>query len=214
MEDIDFLDKLQNIAENIEQIESLSLDSVSAEEVTEVEPYSGISLIDGVMSDSGDNNQELRMKKVQVAALLFAKEVGVLPKEMDPVINRLSAVAIADETVSRANLAMKIDAGELDAYEAVDAMIDKATSRALAVSDEVVEAGVGAAYEAAADALVAAYPAAAVVTECAKPFIPMLTKKAQSVAKAGIKLLGECAKAVSATIIDKVKEKVYNFLRS
>jgi hypothetical protein len=213
MKSIDISDNLQNISENIEHIESLSLDSVLAEDVTEVEPYGGISLINGVMSDGRDDNQELKMKKAQMAALLFAKERGVLPDKIDSSITRLSAVAIADETVSLANIAMKISVGELDVYEAADAMIDKATARVLAVSDEVVAAGVEVAYKAATDAVVKEFPPAGIVMKCAKPFIPMLTKKAQSAVRAGIKSLGEYAKSVSTTIIDTVKGTVKNIIK-
>lgn len=84
-----------------------------------------------------NDSKERNLKKMFAAAIVMAKEKGVLPFEMDT-----SSVAIAsaiDEGLTRLKTGYQVATGELDAIEAADILIDKATARIIAIVDKAID---------------------------------------------------------------------------
>lgn len=89
-------------------------------------------------SDSGFT--EAKVKKVIEIAILIAKKRGVLPAEFNDMSPEMVA-ALADEVVTSVNVACQVATGKIDATDASDILIDRATSRISAMVDYAFESG-------------------------------------------------------------------------
>lgn len=145
---------------------------------------------------------DLNLKKLAAAALIIAKEKGVISEEV--VSTGITAANIAAEGISRVKTAYQVGIGQLDVYDAADQMIDMAAARLPAVADAAVEKGIDLALVAAM-----AYPQARPVVMLVKSVQPLVTKVSQVAVRVGIKKVATVAKKT----VRKVGEAAKSFVK-
>ena len=155
-------------------------------------------IMESALSSKFNSPEELKAKKVLSAALLIAKKKKVLPVGVPASIDAIGSASTSDETVTKM----------IDPYKATDLMIDRATSRMLAVSDVVVKKVVDVAIDRVGEVVATVFPPARPVVAVLKVVKPFVTKKVQQLVKKGIKKLGAIAKATVRKIGSKLFSKV------
>lgn len=148
-----------------------------------------------------NDSKERNLKKMFAAAIVMAKEKGVLPFEMD-----MSSVAIAsaiDEGLTRLKTGYQVATGELDAIEAADILIDKATARIIAIVDKAIDYTMPIVVDKLCQVLVKKYPAATPVVSIIKRTERYITVATKAVARKGIRAMAGTAK----TVVRKMTEK-------
>lgn len=149
-----------------------------------------------------DKKEEI-LKKLFTASIVIAKEKGQLPFELpNTPIEIASAV---DEGLTRLKIAYKTATGELDSIEATDALIDRATVRAIAVADKIIEKGVPLVLDKLCFALTKIYPPATAVVPIIKASERYITIGTKIGVRKGINTLAKIAKPVVQKAITKAK---------
>ena len=149
-----------------------------------------------------NDSKERNLKKMFAAAIVMAKEKGVLPFEMDT-----SSVAIAsaiDEGLTRLKTGYQVATGELDAIEAADILIDKATARIIAIVDKAIDHIMPIVVDKLCQVLVKKYPTATTVVSIIKRTERYITVATTAVARKCIRAMAGTAK----TVVRKMTEKV------
>lgn len=165
-------------------------------------------IMESALSSKFNSPEELKAKKVLSAALLIAKKKKVLPVGVPASIDAIGSASTSDETVTKMKAAYQVATGKIDPYKATDLMIDRATSRMLAVSDVVVKKVVDVAIDRVGEVVATVFPPARPVVAVLKVVKPFVTKKVQQLVKKGIKKLGAIAKATVRKIGSKLFSKV------
>lgn len=197
----------QNIGSNIKIIESVTDAMVSFDDETAIVKSSSPT-IEGALESEFNSPEELRAKKLMSAALLIAKEMDVLPPELPTSMDAIDATAIADEAIAVAKVGYQVATGEIGADEAIDIMVDRATVRALAVADTLVEVGVDVAVKRLSTAIAVAYPPAIPVVVALNMASPYIKEKVKPLVKKGIVALNTIAKPIVKKMYNTVKETV------
>ncbi|MDE6338337.1 MAG: hypothetical protein K2K97_00940 [Muribaculaceae bacterium] len=196
------------VIDNTKQIVSvdsalLSEECISNEEVVKESP-----LMEKALISDFNSAEELNAKKVMSTALLIAKKTGALPERLSQTLDGISSASLSDEAISRMKVAYKIATGEIDAYDAADKLIDRATSRLVAVSDIIVGKSVDIVIDMISMAVATVYPPARPVVMVIKIFQPYIKAKVKDLVKKGIRKLNEVAKNAARKTIDFVKSKI------
>lgn len=213
---------ISNISEEIAtstkdavNVESAVIDeNVLADDVVKGNPS---PVMEEALTSDFHSEEELKAKKVLSAALLIAKKTGIVSEETAGKIDSVGSAVIADETVTRVKCAIKVATGEIDATEVADKLIDTATARVLAVSDVVVAKGVDIAINKIGKVVARVYPPATPVVMMIKKVQPLITVKAQQLARKGIQKVNTVAKTVARKAITTVKaagKRLSGFVKS
>lgn len=204
-----------NIAKNIGEktkaivnLENVVVDEAFLPMEQENEIKETPSIMESALSSKFNSPEELKAKKVLSAALLIAKKKKVLPVGVPASIDAIGAASTSDETVTKMKAAYQVATGKIDPYKATDLIIDRATSRMIAVSDVVVKKVVDVAIDRVGEVVATAFPPARPVVAVLKVVKPFVTKKVQQLVKKGIKKLGAIAKATVRKIGSKLFSKV------
>lgn len=201
-------DKAALIENGIKKIESISNAVIEPESVVAVNERPASILFDSALNSPFNSVQELNAKKVMATAMLIAKSKGILPEESFNKLDGISAASIADEAISRMKVAFQTSVGNIDVYEGADILIDKATARAMAVSDVLVAKGMDVAINKVATVVAKSYPPLLPVVQMVKYCQPYITEKAQQCVRAGIQSLNKVAKTSIRKVGDFIKSKV------
>lgn len=206
----------KNIREGIAQIEDISSAITTIPNIPDLAVSTATQMFDSAIKSVFNSPEETNAKKVVAAALIIAKSKGLLPAEMADSLGGVDAAAIADEGVSRLKVGFQTAIGNIDVYEGADILIDKATARALAVSELVVDKVVGVAIDKVSVAIATICPPLAPVAYAMKAFQPFITEKVKEKVDKGINKLSAYAKTlvrkVGETIINKATTKLRELL--
>lgn len=173
--------------------------------------------IQDFLDSSLQDKKELAMKKAYAAAVVLAKERGLLPAFPE---SSSEIAAIVDDSLSRVKLAYKVGIGILDPEEAIDQIIDHAESRAIAYVDKVFDSGL--VREAITEGIVKfAYaipeigPVLGPIAESHRPIIKSVISKVEapvkSIIKKGIHVVSTTAKKIAHSAVEKTKEFASSF---
>lgn len=214
MFDISILSKCaKEIGTNILNTENLSNANMDIADAQKVQGRPSVILQKAL--DSEFNSQsELNAKKVMAAALIVAKKNGLLPMSISSTIDPTGVASIADESISVMKVATKVATGQMDANKGIDILVDKATARAIAISDKLVEKGVDIAVKKLSVAVVVACPPAAPLVACIKSLQPVIEEKSKQLVRKGIEKISAVAKTVAKKFVEKVRESVTEVVKS
>ena len=81
------------------------------------------------------DKKEVVLKKAFATAVTIAKDKGVLPFE----VNSSEQIAsLVDDGLTRMKVAYQTATGKMDAYQAVDALVDRVAVRVVGIADRVI----------------------------------------------------------------------------
>ncbi len=166
-------------------------------------------------SPMGDGNESI-MKKVFAAAMIFAKESGILSNLPS---GGAEMAAVVDEGLVRVKANYQVGAGILDPEEAIDCIIDHAEARAIAFIDQAFDSGM--VKEVVSNGIVAiAYaipqigPIIGPMVQDYQPVIDevlnMVEPQAREAIKTGVRVVATTLKQVAHEAIEKAKELAVN----
>ncbi len=162
-----------------------------------------------------NDKKEGILKKLFTTSIVIAKEKGLLSFDLP---NTPIEIACAvDEGLTQLKVAYKTAMGELDSIEATDTLIDRATVRAIAVADKIIEKGVPVVLDKLCLALTKIYPSTTAVVPIIKASERYITIGTKLAVRKGINTLAKIAKPVVQKAVTKVKsvaKKVMNFLKA
>lgn len=162
-----------------------------------------------------NDKKEGILKKLFTTSIVIAKEKGLLSFDLP---NTPIEIACAvDEGLTQLKVAYKTAIGELDSIEATDTLIDRATVRAIAVADKIIEKGVPVVLDKLCLALTKIYPSTTAVVPIIKASERYITIGTKLAVRKGINTLAKIAKPVVQKAVTKVKsvaKKVMNFLKA
>lgn len=161
-------------------------------------------------SPLGDK-KEIVMKKAYAAAMVLAKERGLLPNLPE---GSHAIASIVDEGLTRVKANYQVGVGILDPEVAIDHIIDHAESRAIAFVDTVFEPGI--VREVATEGVVRlAYaipeigPIIGPIAENYRPIIKSVIARVEQpvreAIKTGIHVVATTAKTIAHTVVETVK---------
>lgn len=167
------------------------------------------SIQDFLDAPIGDK-KELIMKKAVAAAMVLAKDKGLMPAPA----RGAEIAAVVDEGLTRAKVAYQVGIGVINPEKAIDTIVDHAESRAIAVVDKAFDSG--AVREYATEGLVRlAYaipeigPIVGPIAENCKPIIKAVISKVEKPVKefikTGIHYVSTTAKNIARTAVEKAK---------
>lgn len=167
------------------------------------------SIQDFLDAPIGDK-KELMMKKAVAAAMVLAKDKGLMPAPA----RGAEIAAVVDEGLTRAKVAYQVGIGVINPEKAIDTIVDHAESRAIAVVDKAFDSG--AVREYATEGLVRlAYaipvigPIVGPIAENYKPIIKAVISKVEKPVKefikTGIHYVSTTAKNIARAAVEKVK---------
>ena len=162
-------------------------------------------------SPLGDK-KEIVMEKAFAAAMVLAKERGLLPNLPESIH---AIASIVDEGLTRVKANYQVGVGKLDPEKAIDHIIDHAESRAIAFVDTVFEPGVIS--EVVTEGVVKlAYaipgigPIVGPIAENYRPIIKSVIASVEQpvreAIKAGIHVVATTAKTIARKAIEEVKD--------
>ncbi|MCG0153790.1 hypothetical protein [Phocaeicola vulgatus] len=162
-----------------------------------------------------NDSKEKNLKKMFAAAIVMAKEKGVVPFETD-----MSPIAIAsaiDEGLTRLKTGYQITTGELDTIEAADILIDKATARIIAIADKAIDHIMPIVVDKLCQVLVKKYPPVTTVVPIIKRTERYITVATKAVVRKGIRAMAGTAKSVVREMAEKTTRvtcKTVRFLKA
>lgn len=214
MFDISILSKCaKEIGTNILNVENLSNANIDIAESQDMQVRPSV-IVQKALDSEFNSQSELNVKKVMTAALLVAKKKGLLPKSISPTIDSTGAASIADESISVMKVATKVATGQMDANKGIDILVDKATARAIAIADKLVEKGVDIAVKRLGVAIVVACPPAAPLVACIKTLQPVIEEKSKQLVRKGIVKISAVAKTVAKKFVEKIRGSVIETVKS
>ena len=166
------------------------------------------------------DKKEMIMKKAVAAAMVVAKDRGILPNLPD---NGSAIAAVVDDTLTRAKVAYQVGTGILDVEDAIDTIIDHNEARAVAFVDKVFDSGM--VNETVTNVLVkASYaipeigPVVGPIAEHCKPIIKSFVAKAEPYAreiiKEGINVVANTVKSIARTVVETAKSTMKNIAKN
>lgn len=167
------------------------------------------SIQDFLDAPMGDK-KELIMKKAVAAAMVLAKDKGLMPAPA----SGAEIAAVVDEGLTRAKVAYQVGLGIINPEKAIDTIVDHAESRAIAVVEQAFDSG--AVREVAAEGIVRlAYaipeigPIVGPIAQNYKPIIKAVISKVEKPVKefikTGIRYVSTTAKNIAHAAVEKAK---------
>lgn len=206
--------QLENINSTIKDIVTVSEALINAETIPVAVNGKPSTLMESALESDFNSDTELKAKKAISTALLIAKKKNLLPEGVPSSIDGIYAATLVDDIFTRMKVAYQTANGNIDIYEASDIMIDKATTRVLAVSDIMVAKGVDFAINKVGMTIAKAFPPALPIIAAVKCIQPFITEKAQQFVKTGIQKLSSFAKTAVRKVGEFIKNKAKNFVKS
>lgn len=156
------------------------------------------------------------LKKLFAATAVIAQKKGFLSEEGIP--NTPEDIAsLVDEGLTRLKVAYQTGKGELEPEEAIDALIDQATVRAIAFTDALIEKEMPVAIDKLCTFMVKKYPKTAPLALWIKRSEKVITHVTKQVVRKGIQTMAKAAKPIVRTIVGKAKKvssKNLSFLKA
>ena len=147
------------------------------------------------------DKKEVSLKKAFATAITIAKDKGVLPFE----VNSPEQIAsLVDNGLTRMKTAYQIATGKMDAYKAIDTLIDMTATRAIGIADIVTEKGVPLVIDKLCMAM-SKHPYTVALVPFVKAAEKYITPNAKSAVRAGIKTVAKIAKPVLKKTVDTIK---------
>lgn len=172
------------------------------------------SIVDVALDSDFNSPSELVVKKAMSAAIIIAKQKGLLPEDILDSVDSNGAAMVADEGFVRVKTAYKVSSGLIDIYEASDLLIDNVTSRTLAIADIFVEKGVDTVISKIGFAIATAYPPLVPLVFVINSYQSTITSKAQQYVKKGISRLNMMAKSAIRTVGNLAKRTIISKLKN
>lgn len=218
-------EKIMTVATSVDKavqdvvaLKSVLLESpVDMPEETSVEPSRSIQeFLDAPL----DDKKELAMKKAFAAAMVIAKDKGVLTTVPE---TAAEIAAVVDDSLTRAKVGYLVETGAILVEEAANTLIDHAESRAVAAVEIAFESGL--VREVVTEGIVIiSYgipvigPSIGPAVEKCKPIIKTVIAKVEKPFKklitTGIHKLAKAAKSFVKSAAESVKGTVKNIAKS
>ncbi len=159
-----------------------------------------------------DDKKDVVMQKALSAAMVYAKDKGILPDLPD---SGSEIAAIIDDSLTRVKTGYKVGLGILDPDVAVDVLVDHAESRVLAQVDQAFNSGM--VNEVITEGIInvtyaipGVGPVLGPTARFCKPIIKCVVAKAEptvrNVIKTGIHKVSSTARSVAHSVVSSVKE--------
>lgn len=198
-------DKLKNVLSEYVTLESAIFDVNMGAGEGESEP---LKCMQEFLDASLVGDKDTAIKKLFSAGLTLANDSGVLPFEL-PDSSPESIACIVDNSLIQAKVAYKTATGEISVEEGIDAMVDNAAARTMAIADALVDS-VEDNIDAFCNAICMIYPRAAWAIQLSKPIIKYLVTRVSPEVKvvvfAGIEKLSKASKEVAKVTVAKTHE--------
>lgn len=152
-------------------------------------------------------SNELPLKKIFASAVIIANRKGVLPFLLPESAEEIASMI--DDGLTRLKVAYKQQIGELDIYEAADALIDKVATRTIALVENAVEIGLPIVSKKIAMTMYA-NPYTAPIAPFVEHVLPYVAEPVKKIVCNGIKVVAEVAKKTIHNAIDYIKVKGKN----
>lgn len=159
------------------------------------------------------DKKEIVLKKAFATAVTIAKDKGVLPFEVD---SSEQIASLVDDGLTRMKVAYQTTTGKMDAYQAVDALVDRVAVRVVGIADRVIEKGTPIVVDKLCIAM-SKHP----YTMALVPFVKAAEKYIAPVAKAavrvGVAAVAKAAKPILKKAIDTAKavgKKIMSWLNA
>lgn len=160
----------------------------------------------------GDKN-EVILKKAFATAVTIAKDKGVLPFEVD---SSEQIASLVDDGLTRMKVAYQTATGKMDAYQAIDTLVDRVAVRVVGIADRVIEKRTPIVVDKLCKAM-SKHP----YTMALVPFVKAAEKYIAPVAKAavrvGVAAVAKAAKPILKKAIDTAKavgKKIMSWLNA
>lgn len=159
------------------------------------------------------DKKEIVLKKAFATAVTIAKDKSVLPFE----VNSSEQIAsLVDDGLTRMKVAYQTATGKMDAYQAVDALVDRVAVRVVGIADRVIEKGTPIVVDKLCKAM-SKHP----YTMALVPFVKAAEKYIAPVAKAavrvGVAAVVKAAKPILKKAVDTAKavgKKIMSWLNA
>lgn len=150
-----------------------------------------------------NDKKEAVLKKLFATAVVAADNSGALSVALPD--SPLAVASMVDDGLNRLKVAYKTSVGEMDSVDAVDALIDSAAVRTMAVMDKVVEKGMPVVIDKVCVAVATAYPPARSVVLVIKACEKYITQGTRVAVRKGIQTLQRVAKPIVKKVVTRVR---------
>lgn len=186
-------DAAKFVIENVKEMAATGINGI----IEEAKADNPSPIVKEALESDFDSPSELNLKKATAAAMFIAKKHGTLPVALAAELaedTAVKAASLADDAISRAKAAFWVGLGKINATQAADRLIDKATARLAAVADKAVEKGVDFAIKKVSTWVAAAYPPVVPVVALVQAYQPLISEQAKKIVRKGIQKLNSIAK--------------------
>lgn len=188
----------------------LSGKELSEEEVPYIKDFKVVQdFLDLPMGDK----KEVVLKKAFATAVTIAKDKGVLPFE----VNSSEQIAsLVDDGLTRVKVAYQTATGKIDAYEAIDTLVDRLAVRTIGIADRVIEKGVPVVLDKLCMAM-SKHPKTVSLIPFIKNAEKFVTPIAKAAVRKGVNAIAKAAKPLLKKAAEKVTEvgkKILSYLNA
>lgn len=194
----EFANQFEKQVSHIEALRSLLVGDGVVEDVVEDEtPRTSreFGCVRNFLETPVNDKREATLRKLFAAAVVASGTAG----------SSVAVASIVDDVLTRQKVAYKTAVGEMDSVDAVDALIDAAAARLMAVMDRVVEKGVPMVIDKICVVITSAYPQARTVVPIIKSCERYITGAVKIAVIKGISAMQRAAKPVLRQVLAKVK---------
>ncbi len=188
----------------------LSGKELSNEEVPLIKEFKVVK--DFLELPMGDK-KEVALKKAFATAVTIAKDKGVLPFE----VNSSEQIAtLVDDGLTRMKTAYQVATGKIDAYQAIDTLVDRLAIRIVGIADRVIEKGTPLVVDKLCKAM-SKHPYTMALVPFVKASEKYIAPVAKAAVRAGIAAVAKVAKPILNKAVDTVKaagKKIMSWLNA
>lgn len=188
----------------------LSGKELSNEEIPLIKEFKVVQdFLDLPMGDK----KEVVLKKAFATAVTIAKDKGVLPFE----VNSSEQIAsLVDDGLTRMKTAYQVATGKIDAYQAIDTLVDRVAVRIVGIADRVIEKGTPLVVDKLCKAM-SKNPKTAALVPFVKTAEKYIVPIAEAAVRAGVAAVTKVSKPLLKKAVDKVKaasQKILSWLNA
>ena len=159
------------------------------------------------------DKKEVILKKAFATAVTIAKDKGVLPFE----VNSSEQIAsLVDDGLTRMKVAYQTATGKMDAYQAVDALVDRVAVRVVGIADRVIEKGTPIVVDKLCKAM-SKHPYTMALVPFVKAAEKYITPVAKAAVRVGVAAVAKAAKPILKKAVDTAKavgKKIMSWLNA
>lgn len=159
------------------------------------------------------DKKEVILKKAFATAVTIAKDKGVLPFEVD---SSEQIASLVDDGLTRMKVAYQTATGKMDAYQAVDALVDRVAVRVVGVADRVIEKGTPVVVDKLCKAM-SKHPYTMALVPFVKAAEKYIAPVAKAAVRAGVAAVAKAAKPILKKAVDTAKavgKKIMSWLNA